>query len=180
MPDKPLWLPRLPHAIATLERSPLPWVDRHTLEELLGVGRRRAQQILSPLATPSNGHTGIVDRTVLLAYLRRVAAGETAHYEQKRRQRLWRDLEQDRQRWAKTPPAFVEVSPEILHSVYKKEFDGLPAGVDLSPGRILITFDLPDQALEKLLALALAIGQNRDAFDDLVGLNHSPHQPFAF
>ena len=172
-------LHRLPHAIETIERSPLPWVDRNTIEDLLGVGSRRAQQILSPLATQHNGSTVIVDRTVLLQYLRRMAAGETAHYEQKRRQRLWREVERDRRRWAETPPAFVEVSPQMLQSVYKKDFDGLPEGVELSPGCIRLTFDTPDQALKKLLALAMAIGQNRDAFDDLVQTRPSANEPFT-
>ncbi|MDQ2950325.1 MAG: hypothetical protein M3Y27_31035 [Acidobacteriota bacterium] len=179
MPDKPLWLNRLPQAIEILENSSLPWVDRPTLEDLLGVRRRRAQQILFPLVTRPNGHTAIVDRTALLQHLRRIAAGETALYEQKRRQRLWREVEQDRQRWTETPPAFVEASPEMLQAVYKKDFDGLPEGVELSSGRIRITFDTPGQALEKLLALALAIGQNREAFDELVQTATSAQQPFA-
>jgi hypothetical protein len=38
MPDKPLWLDRLPQAIATLEGSSLPWVDRRTIEDLLASG----------------------------------------------------------------------------------------------------------------------------------------------
>ena len=41
----------------------------------------------------------------------------------------------------------------------------LPAGVDLEPGRISLTFDQPQQALEKLLALAMAIGNDFDRFE---------------
>ncbi len=42
MPDKPLWLDRLPEAIRLLEQNPESWIDRPALESLLGVGRRRA------------------------------------------------------------------------------------------------------------------------------------------
>jgi hypothetical protein len=177
LPDKPRWLNRLPQAIAALESSPLPWVDRHTIEELLGVRRRRAQQILSPLATQPNGHTVIVDRAALLRQLRRLAAGEAAFYEQRRRQRLWREVQQERARWTETPPAFVEAPPEMFETVYRKDFEGLPAGVQLSPGRIAITFDSPDEALRKLLALAMAIGQNRAAFDELIETGAPSRQP---
>jgi hypothetical protein len=174
MPDKPRWLDRLPQAIAFLEASPLPWVDRATVEGLLGVRRRRAQQILAPLASQRNGHTGIVERDALVHHLRRIAAGETALYEHNRRRRLWDQVERERRRWTETPPVFVEPPPEVLRSVYRDDFEGLPSGVDLSPGRITITFDHSDQALEKLLALAMAIGRNRPAFDERVG---EPPQP---
>ena len=51
MPDKPLWLDRLPEALRQLENGTEPWIDRPALESLLGVGRRRAQQLLAPLGT---------------------------------------------------------------------------------------------------------------------------------
>lgn len=168
MPDQPRWLNRLPEAISALEKAPLPWVDRKTVEELLGIRRRRAQQILAPLATQRSGHTVIVERTVLIQHLRSLASGESFFYEQRRRQRLWEQVQHERERWTQTPPAFVEAPAELLRSVYKKDFDGLPSGVELSPGQITITFKTPDEALQKLLALAMAIGQNRAAFDRLV------------
>lgn len=168
MPDKPTWLNRVAEAIHVLEASPLPWVERSTVEELLGVGRRRAQQILAPLATQRSGHTTIVVRTALVAYFKRIASGETAFYEQQRREKLWQSVEQDRKRWTQTPPVFVEPPAEMVRAVYRRDFEGLPSGVKLSPGRIVIEFATPDEALQKLLALAMAVGQDRHAFDDLV------------
>ena len=44
--------------IAQLEALPYPWVDRATLQQLLGVGRRRAQQILQPVVTHQVGANG--------------------------------------------------------------------------------------------------------------------------
>jgi len=46
-----------------------------------------------------------------------------------------------------------------------QEFVNLPAGVDLEPGRISVTFDQPQQALEKLLALAMAISNDFERFE---------------
>jgi hypothetical protein len=176
MPDKPRWLDRLPQAVQSLEGSPLPWVDRSTIEDLLGVRRRRAQQILAPLAAQPSGHTTIVEKSVLIQHLRRMAAGEITFYEKRRRQRLWQEIEQDRQRWAETPPVFVEAPPEMLQAVYRKDFEGLPEGVELAPGRITVTFETAEEALQKLLALALAIGQNRKTFEERVEFP-DPNQP---
>src|SRR5688500_4263334 len=57
MPDKPTWFGRLDDVISALEALPSPWVDRPTLELLLGVGRR-AQQILAPCVTHRVGANG--------------------------------------------------------------------------------------------------------------------------
>jgi hypothetical protein len=50
------------------------------------------------------------------------------------------------------------------------DFEGLPEGVELSPGSILVRFSDPDDALRKLMALAMAISQNRPAFEERVSL----------
>ena len=50
------------------------------------------------------------------------------------------------------------------------DIDGLPPGVELAPGSITVRFRDPDEALRKLMALALSIGRNREAFDARVRL----------
>jgi len=49
--------------------------------------------------------------------------------------------------------------------IVNQGFDDLPAGVRLEPGRITLTFDQPQQALEKLLALAMAITNDFERFE---------------
>ena len=51
MPAKPLWYSRIHEIVRELDALPRPFVDRATVEFLLGVGRRRAQQILAPCIT---------------------------------------------------------------------------------------------------------------------------------
>ena len=46
--------------------------------------------------------------------------------------------------------------------------ENLPEGVALERGRITVEFEEPRQALEKLLALAMAIGNNFDRFEAVV------------
>jgi hypothetical protein len=49
--------------------------------------------------------------------------------------------------------------------VMNQEFDDLPPGVHIEAGRIIVEFDQPQQALEKLLALAMAISNDFERFD---------------
>ena len=173
MPDKPLWLDRLPEAIAQLEQSPEPWVDRPTLESLLGVGRRRAQQLLASMAQRRVGTSLVAQRSEVVAHLKRIAAQEAAYFEERRRQQLWTHLSEARRQWIQRPPVLVEVSNAQIRRVELHDFEGLPGGVELAPGSITLRFSDPDEALRKLMALAMAISQNRQAFDERVSRTHA-------
>lgn len=162
MPDKPIWYPRLEAAIEQLAALPSPWVDRSTLEFALGVGRRRAQQILAPLVTRTIGKNGLADREQVICHLRRLAAGEAAYFEKQRRQRLHSLLDQW-QRQAKEQPRVLVEAPT---AVVNQELDTLPPGVHLSPGRIVLDhFSTPEEAKQKLLALIMAMSNDPDGFD---------------
>jgi hypothetical protein len=162
MPDKPVWYDRLPEAEAQLGALPSPWVDRATLESILGIGRRRAQQILQPLVRHTLGKNGLAPKEDVIAYLRQLAAGDPASYERKRRQRLAALLET----WGQQARAQPQVLVEAPDSIVNQELDQLPDGVHLSPGRIRIEgFLTPDEAKQKLLALIMAMGNEPEEFD---------------
>jgi hypothetical protein len=130
------------------------------LQRLLGVGPRRAQQILQPCVSLHLGSNGLAERPALIEHLRRLAAGEAAYYERRRRERFVVALENWRRQWLEQPRLLV-AAPE---SVVNSEFRDLPAGVELGPGQITVQFDNPQQGLEKLLALAMAIGNDFAGF----------------
>ena len=168
MPDKPTWCGHLDEIADQLKALPDAWVDRATLELLLGVGRRRAQQILAPCVGRQVGANGLADRDVLLGHLRRLAAQESdAHYERRRRQRLAGHLDQWRQSWLDQPHVLVEAPVSIVNST----LDGLPAGVAVGPGQINVRFKTVAEALEKLLALAMAIGNDPRQFEQITASN---------
>ncbi|HTF67385.1 MAG TPA: hypothetical protein VK638_32370, partial [Edaphobacter sp.] len=81
MPDKPLWLGHLDQILTELSALPQPWIDRSTVERVLRVGRRRAQQILAPCVSLQIGANGLADRERFIAHLRQLAAGDSAAYE---------------------------------------------------------------------------------------------------
>jgi hypothetical protein len=173
MPDKPLWLARVPDAIQQLETAPEPWVERTRLEALLGIGRRRAQQLLAPVASRRVGTSLLAHREDLIAHLRRIASGEQADYDDRRRKRLWKQLGTARDEWIERPPVLVEVPNSAVRRLQAQDFEGLPEGVDLAPGAITVRFSTPEEALQKLLALAMAISHNRDAFDERVSVSNA-------
>lgn len=163
MPDKPTWYGRLDEIIAELGALPYPFVDRPTLEKLLRVGRRRAQQILQPCVSHQVGANGLADREQLIAHLRSLLGGDAVHYESQRRARF-ADLVTTWQKQAiEQPRTLVEAPLAVLHS----EFQSLPEGIMISRGNISIQFTDAQQALEKLLALAMAIGNDFEKFEHL-------------
>ena len=168
VPNKPLWYTRLDAAIEQLEALPSPWVDRAAVEFALGVGRRRAQQILQPLVRRTIGKNGLANREEVVRHLRGLAAGQAVSFEVQRRERLHSILDRLHREQKERPRVLVEAPTAIVN----QELDSLPSGVHLEPGRIVVTFEQPLQALEQLLALAMAIGNDLDGFDALIA--HPP------
>jgi hypothetical protein len=161
MPDKPVWCGRLDEVIGELRALPYPWVDRATLERVLGVRRRRAQQILRPCVHQQAGSNGVAEREELISHLRRLASGEAIHYERRRRQKLAERLEELDQERRK---ALLVAAPA---SIVNQEFANLPEGVLVAPGQISIRFETTTEALQKLLALAMAMRNDALLFERL-------------
>ena len=162
MPARPIWYTRLDAVIEQLEELPSPWVDRATLEWTLGVGRRRAQQILEPLVRRTIGRNGLADREEVIRHLRALAAGEAVVFEKQRRERLHRILDQLHVEAKEQPRVLVEAPAAVVN----QELDQLPPGVHLSPGRIVIdNFLTPEEAKQKMLALIMAMANDPDGFD---------------
>ena len=161
MPAKPRWYSKINEIVAGLEALPRPFVDRATVEFLLGVGRRRAQQILTPCISHYVGANGLADREDFITHLRRLAEGEDVYYEGRRRRKVAQILAKFKKERLEHPQLLVEAPARIVSQTFRN----LPAGIELEPGRISITFDQPQQALERLLALAMAISNDFDRFE---------------
>lgn len=165
MPAKPIWYRKLPHILEELRRHPLPYVDRATVEFLLGVSRRRAQQIMAPCVLERRtGVNGLADRDALITRLERIAEGDEGAYEIDRRRKVAKLIEQLRRERIEQPQLLVEAPTAVVN----QEFENLPAGVRLDRGHIHVEFDEPHEGLEKLLALAMAISNDFDAFERIV------------
>jgi hypothetical protein len=161
MPAQPSWLSHFDSIRAAVRALPRPFVDRATVQALLGVGRRRAQQILAPCVTERVGANGLAAREAFLRRLDEIAAGEEARGEVERRRRVARTLTRWRAERLRQPPLPVEAPVAIVN----QQWASLPAGVRLEPGRLTVEFEKPQEALEKLLALAMAISNDWAEFE---------------
>ncbi|HUQ94591.1 MAG TPA: hypothetical protein VM120_23115 [Bryobacteraceae bacterium] len=161
MPAKPSWFGRLDSIIQHLNSLPYPWVDRQTLQTLLNVGPRRTQQILEPCISHQLGTNGLARRDQLIAHLRLLAGSPAAGEEKRRQHRFVHQLDSWRKDWLHQPKLHVEAPSQVL----TQQLGNLPSGVDLGPGTLSVRFDNPQEALEKLLALAMAIGNDYERFE---------------
>jgi hypothetical protein len=163
MSAKPGWYSRLDTIIRELEALPSSSITRGTIEFLLGVGPRRAQQLMAPCVTEQIGTSMVADRELLVGHLRGLAKGETAHYEAERRRKFAQTIDQLRHSWVSVPKLLVEAPVTVVN----QDFEDFPSGIELAPGRITLSFDTPSDALAKLLALAMAIGNDMERFERL-------------
>lgn len=116
---------------------------------------------MAPCIMDRVGANGLADREALIIRLQQIAAGEEAFYEKRRRQKVASIIGQLRRERVERPQLIVEAPTAVVN----QEFENLPSGVHLESGRITIEFEEPQQALEKLLALAMAISNDFDRFE---------------
>jgi hypothetical protein len=165
VPAKTSWFSHLSSVIAELEASEDPFVDTRVLQKLLGVGPRRAQQILQPLISRTLGRNGLAPKPDVIRHLRGLADSDAAHYEIRRRDRLHAILDSLHQRMTEQPRVMVEAPADIV----SQALDHLPRAIQLTPGSIRVEgFQSPDEAKQLLLALVMAIGNDPDAFDERI------------
>jgi hypothetical protein len=167
MPDKPAWFGRLDEITAEIASLPRPWIDRQMIETILGVRRRRAQQILAGCGEQA-GASLVADKEQLIRHLQAMAAGKesAAWYEQQRRRRFGRQLAGWKRDWAARPRVLVEAPAGGA-----ADLGALPEGVEVSRGEIRVRFGTVTEGLEKLLALALAIGGDLEGFSRRAGVD---------
>ena len=121
---------------------------------------------MASYASERVGTSTLADRRLLIAHLRRLVAGDAAYYERVRRHKLAATLDHLRTLAAR-PRLLVEAPAAIAN----QDLADLPKGLSLAPGRITVQFATQSEALEKLLALAMAIGNDPDRFERLTALS---------
>jgi hypothetical protein len=167
MAAKPCWYGRLNEIVRELEALAFPWITRGTVEFLLGVGPRRAQQIMAPCAVEQIGTSYVADRHLLIQHLQSVAAGDAGCYENQRRRKLAHVIDGLRRTSLERPRILVEAPIAIVN----QRLADLPAGIDLARGQITIRFSSSAEALQKMLALAMAIGRDMTGFEEVINGN---------
>ena len=164
MPDKPTWSGSINSAIKQLAALPCSEVDSGLLAEVLGLKRRRAQQILKPLVGRTVGRSSLIPKDAVIRHLRSLVSDDIQEAEKQRRARLHAYLA-DARAAAMQPKVLAEAPAAII----RQQLADLPSGVSLAPGRIVLEgFTTMEEAQQKILALIMALGNDPDGFAELV------------
>ena len=159
MPATPRWLLAIPDAIRQLEALDREVLTRRDIEQLFGVSRARAATLMQTFGAELTGNQRTLPRTQLLRQLRRHRTRAAFRGEETRRDRVVTALRQ-----ARLTGIRVAVPSEALEA----RLAGLPAGVSVEPGRIEVRFSGAQDAVGRLFALAQALTNDYERFEELV------------
>lgn len=155
MPSSPAWTVRLDEIISNL--AALPFVDAGIVARELNIKPRRAQQILSPCISQHVGRNGIAEPEAVIERLRQIVKQEGPAIETHRRQKLAKAINPTEK------PLWVEAPTKIVDQTFDVE------GVSVQPCEIRICFGTTLEAKQKLLALAMAIRNQPEVFEQIAG-----------
>ena len=161
MPDQPTWIEAVPEILQALEAPGTPpFLDRPAIEALFGVRRRQAIHLLRRFGGYQVGKTFLVPREAVAGFLRDPQRWSAAADEKGRFERVASTLGQARtelQQRRIPIPAQIETR--------RLDLSGLPPGIRLETGQLIIQFEKPVELLEKLFALSQALTNDYESFE---------------
>ena len=161
MANIPSWILQLTEIRKTVEALDVPVLDRASFENLFGVRRRRAIQLMHRFGGFQSGRTFLIDRRRLLEELGSIndVDGER---ELSRRTKLADELEKTK---ALFPARKVRIS--ALAAVRDNKMSDLPPGVQLRAGELRIEFHGTEDLLRQLFELSQSIVNDYGRFEEV-------------
>jgi hypothetical protein len=169
MPAKPSWLLRIPEILKLLSALHAPVIDRATCEQLFGVRRRRAIDLLHRFGAYTAGNTVLVDRLELMRYLDGLRIDPDLVQESARRKRVSGHIDELRQQ--SIAAAVVIPHAERIHG-HKRWAP--PDGTSVEPGKLVVEFTDDGELLSRLYSLAQRMAADYDGFLTAVRLPSAP------
>jgi hypothetical protein len=139
---------RIPDLIAALSQLDSPVVDRSVCERVFRVGRRQANHIMRGFGGYKSGNTVLLDRPYLIAALERLAQSPEVRREHTRKRRLSDHLD-ELHRYAAARSILLPTS----RAFQSRHAERLPAGVALTPGRLIVSFGVAEELFARLYEL---------------------------
>ncbi|MGA3093613.1 MAG: hypothetical protein ABSD75_33950 [Terriglobales bacterium] len=163
MPDLPTWIERVPGLLASLQQpdSP-PFFDRSSIERLFHLRRRQAIHLMHKIKGYKLAGAFVVDRGDLVRFLGESLPPSRQARERKRAVGEW--LAEAHQEVAGKRRILIPIRPDVA----RRKIQGLPAGIDLGPGRLTIGFLEPAELLEQLVELSQALANDYATFEAAV------------
>jgi hypothetical protein len=165
MPAKAEWLQRVPEILEELRALDVPVLDRAAIQRLFNFQRRRAIQFMHGQGGYQAGHSFLVDRARLIAQLEVLQHGDDFQRESRRRIRLEDTIEQVRRHAVAS-----RVRIPVEAAVFSTRIDALPPGIRLEPGSLNVTFQNPQELLQRLFALSQAMANDFELFERMVAV----------
>lgn len=167
MPATPLFAHRLADGILALEAMTADWVDRRTLEEVLGVSKWTAWRILKRCgAEDGPGSSLVCRRDELIERLKALQQDIRVAPEIARRNRVEQYLE-GMLRYASRKHRQIAQN-ELAVTLLSSRFAKLPEGVDLRPGELRIQFSGMDDFLQKFGAVVFALHNDLERISEFL------------
>jgi hypothetical protein len=113
----------------------LPVIDRAAVEQLFGLQRRQAIELVNRFGGYQAGRTLLIGRDQLVAQLDAIVAGDDFQHESARRERLSSAVERVR-RTRESEAVRIPISPAI----FATRMETLGPGVQLRPGKLEVEF----------------------------------------
>jgi hypothetical protein len=167
MPAQPQWFSRIPEILEVLRSLAAPYLDRQAVEELFGVGPRRARQLMAGLPGVRVGNAVGVERQALVQWLEGIGAGAAYGWERARRRRVAEVVEGLR-RQAAARRVRLRVSEGGSGQGGRA---GLPEGIRVGSGELVIAYGSPEELAERLFALARQMAEDWEGFVGRVASN---------
>jgi hypothetical protein len=162
VPARPAYFHQLTEAIEVLSRLETDWVDRKTLQEILGVSKTVAWRVLKRCgASDGPGNTLMCRRDSLLHRLRSLHSTDACAQEIRRRGRFEQNLaslrEAARSRQIRVAP------PARAVELVSTRFQKLPPVIELTRNRLTIDFRGTEDFLAKIGAMVFALQNDYEA-----------------
>lgn len=169
MPSQPLWLTNLPQILEAIEGYP-ETLDRTQVEKLLDVKPRTAQDLINTAGGSLEGNRFVIPREDFAQFLRIKGGPQLDAEEKHRRRKFAGDFARMERDFIERPRLLVDASLISKADLKRarKGTAGLPAGVSLSPGCIVIACDSGIDATQKLMLLSMAIGSDFEGFEEAI------------
>lgn len=168
MPTPRTWLARSQEILAILRSSDADELDRAAIEKLFEIQRRAALNLMDQVGA-IKGLRHSVSRTSLLSWVERILTTEGQEFE--RRQRVNQQIaaemaERHAHKQALTDAGRPPVSFTLPQELLSSSITSLPREIEISAGRIIVSFDQdhPEEACQLLYALGLALSNDFESF----------------
>jgi hypothetical protein len=167
MPAAPLYAHRLAEGIEALAALSMDWIDRRSLEEVLGVSKWTAWRILKRCgAKEGPGGSLVCRREELIHQFQALQADGHFAPEISRRNRVEQYLNGMAVYATRRHKQIArdQAAVDLLSSRFAK----LPEGVDLQPGELRIQFSGTQDFLEKFGAVVFALNNDYEQISDFM------------